>query len=169
VSHLQKKNIHKWHKTKTKYDVTFMIIEIIDKVLGWQTFIYRGYRHVNTCSLCRYVTTILEHWFCLNRSTTNIFTKQRIKTFSPNIFSLKETYCIQIYPVSEGYLRKILFERTNTTLYGILKDKYPSDGGKVEKKLRIGQKYPFYQLIRRQHSYIRLNYFCFCLLMATIN
>ena len=119
-----------------------MIIEIIDEVVGWQTFIYRGYRHVNTCSLCRYVTTILEHGFCLNRSTTDIFTKQRIKTFFPNIFSLKETYCIQIYPVSEGYLRKILFERTNTTLYGIPKDKYPSDGGKVEKKLRIGKKIP---------------------------
>jgi hypothetical protein len=38
-------------------------------------------------------------------------------------------------------------------IYGIPKDKYPSDGGKVEKKLRIGKKYPFYQLIRRQHSY----------------
>ena len=35
--------VHKWHKTKPKYNQMFMIIEIIQELLGWRTFIHRGY------------------------------------------------------------------------------------------------------------------------------
>ena len=36
--------VHKWHQTKPKYNQMFMIIEIIEKSLGWRTFIHRGYQ-----------------------------------------------------------------------------------------------------------------------------
>jgi hypothetical protein len=42
------KRIHKLHKTKTKYNQMFMIIEIIEESLGWRTFIakYCAYENV---------------------------------------------------------------------------------------------------------------------------
>jgi hypothetical protein len=43
MCHNCRKRIHKWHKTKTKYNQMFMIIEIIEESLGWRTFIHRGY------------------------------------------------------------------------------------------------------------------------------
>ena len=43
MCHNCRKRIHKWHKAKTKYNQMFMIIEIIEELFGWRTFIHRGY------------------------------------------------------------------------------------------------------------------------------
>ena len=43
MCHTFRKRLHKLHKTKAKYNQTFMIIEIIDEVRGWWTFIHRRY------------------------------------------------------------------------------------------------------------------------------
>jgi hypothetical protein len=62
-------------------------------------------------------------------------------------YSHKRGICLVQWYLLRQIPRYTEFPRTNT----------PPMGKSGEKKLRIGKKYPFYQPIRRQYSYIRWN------------